>query len=136
MKFGIVNMKYQKNINIIVLLITVLLLCACNNRIFKKNNANKIIVENGEEFIIKLRSNPSTGYRWKIAEKSDTSIISLLDVEEIREDSEFVKIGAPIDEIWKFKAISKGNSTIFFYYLRDWENKPPIDSVIYNLRIK
>ena len=136
MKFGIVNMSYHKNINIFILLLAVILIFACNNSIFKKNNANKIIIENGEEFEIKLKSNPSTGYRWKIGEDSDTSNIRLLDIEEIREKTEFVKIGAPINEIWKFKAINKGNSTIVFYYLRDWENKPPVDSAIYRLKIK
>jgi len=80
-------------------------------------------VQAGETFEVKLCSNPSTGFQW--SEESDISDISVLK----QENHEFVSPesdpppapGTPGQQIWTFKALKKGSSTIYLEYSRPWE---------------
>jgi len=80
-------------------------------------------VQAGETFEVKLCSNPTTGFQWsEEAQISDTAIA-------IQESHEFIgpesdpppPPGTPGQEIWTFKALKQGSSTIFFEYSRPWE---------------
>jgi len=72
----------------------------------------------GEEIIIVLESNPTTGYQWQVG--YDSGRLELASQEFIvPEDSDLV--GAPGEEIFIFKALERGESDIAFSYLRPWE---------------
>ena len=80
-------------------------------------------VQIGETFEVKLGSNPTTGFQWsEVAQISDTAII-------IQESHEFIgpesepppPPGTPGQEVWTFKALKKGSSTIYLEYSRPWE---------------
>jgi len=77
----------------------------------------------GENFEVKLCSNPSTGFQWSEDSKiSDTVVLK-------QENHEFVgpeskpppPPGTPGQEIWTFKALKQGSSTIYLEYSRPWE---------------
>jgi len=80
-------------------------------------------VQAGETFEVKLCSNPTTGFQWsEEAQISDTVIT-------IQESHEFIgpesepppPPGTPGQEVWTFKALEKGSSTIYLEYSRPWE---------------
>ena len=80
-------------------------------------------VQSGEIFEVKLCSNPTTGFQWSLeAQISDTVII-------IQEAHEFIgpesepppPPGTPGQEVWTFKALKQGSSTIYLEYSRPWE---------------
>ena len=80
-------------------------------------------VQAGETFEVKLGSNPTTGFQWsEEAQISDTAIT-------IQEGHEFIgpesepppPPGTPGQEVWTFKALKKGSSTIYLEYSRPWE---------------
>ncbi len=80
-------------------------------------------VQAGETFEVKLCSNPTTGFQWsEEAQISDRAIT-------IQESHEFIgperepppPPGTPGQEVWTFKALKKGSSTIYLEYSRPWE---------------
>lgn len=92
---------------------------ACDDRepVYKEGQKIIMVSPDRPRFVIKLKSNPSTGYTWKIREY-DQSMITLKDREAIGPGG----IGAPEDEYWEFKvrrhALQFPNTTrIKFEYL-------------------
>jgi len=88
-----------------------------------KDPATLIEVEKGEEFIIVLESNPTTGYQWKLAEPLDEEIVVLVKTEFVEPDTEL--IGAAGEEKWTFKAQGLGDTSITLSYVRPWEEEEP-----------
>ena len=80
-------------------------------------------VQVGETFEVKLGSNPTTGFRWsEEAQISDTAITTQESHEFIGPESEPPPPpGTPGQEVWTFKALKKGSSTIYLEYSRPWE---------------
>ncbi|HAJ94264.1 MAG TPA: hypothetical protein DCM41_05150 [Synergistaceae bacterium] len=79
----------------------------------------------GSDHIVKLPSNPSTGYSWTAIVKGREDILSFNEkiMEEQDEKSEaggHTK-GRPGNEIWKFNALAAGRSDILLAYRRSWE---------------
>ena len=71
----------------------------------------------GESVVVRLESNPSTGYEWG-AELSDSSVLSLSG-QTFETESELA--GSPGVEVFTFQAESAGRSTISLAYRRPWE---------------
>ncbi|MFC1961879.1 protease inhibitor I42 family protein [Chloroflexota bacterium] len=92
---------------------------------YDNHNINTTLeVQAGETFDVKLCSNPSTGFQWsKDSQISDTTVLK-------QENHEFVGLesepppppGTPGQEIWSFKALKQGSSTIHLEYSRPWES--------------
>ena len=88
------------------------------------HHVNQILeVQTGETFEVRLGSNPTTGFQWsEEAQISDTGVT-------IQEGHEFIgpesepppPPGTPGQEVWTFKALKKGSSTIYLEYSRSWE---------------
>lgn len=78
-----------------------------------------IKVQSGQEFSISLTSNPSTGYLWKMTLPEDQRTLSFLGSEHTV--SQTGMVGAPGQEIFKFKARSAGEIKADFVYRRPWE---------------
>ena len=92
---------------------------------FYKNNhiGQVLVVQVGETFTVKLCSNPSTGFQWvEEVEISDSAIIKQENHEFIGPESEPPPPpGTPSQEVWTFKALKEGSSTIYLEYSRPWE---------------
>ena len=80
------------------------------------NNA-QIDLRVGQNIMVRLPTNPSTGYRWEIVENSE-DILSLLgrDYQQLEAAPGMVGVGGV--EIFKFKAIKKGNLRLALRYAR------------------
>jgi len=71
---------------------------------------------------VTLCSNPTTGFEWESAKISDQTVLQQVDHKFISPESEPPPPpGTPGQEVWTFKALKKGESTISMEYSRPWE---------------
>jgi inhibitor of cysteine peptidase len=78
-----------------------------------------IEVEVGQEFTITLESRPTTGFRWRFRDPLDEEILELVGSEYKGPDDE--RIGAGGEEVWTFRAVSRGTTRVSLSYERPWE---------------
>ena len=92
-----------------------------------------ISVDVGQEFVMALDSNPTTGYTWQ--EKFDASFLELVD--SIYEPSSQTKrglVGAGGTQSFKFKALQKGKTSVTLVYQRPWE-KEPLEEKVFTVNV-
>jgi inhibitor of cysteine peptidase len=70
----------------------------------------------GEEFIIALEANPTTGYRWE--PEYDRSLVRLVDREF---STAGTGVGSAGSECFRWLALAKGIAPLRFIYKRQWE---------------
>ncbi|MCD6358613.1 MAG: protease inhibitor I42 family protein [Dehalococcoidia bacterium] len=87
----------------------------------------------GREFVISLNSNASTGYQWNLTKTLDTSILELVISEY--EAPTTTMLGASGREVWAFKAIAAGETTISLGYSRPWESSPPAETTVFTVTV-
>jgi inhibitor of cysteine peptidase len=79
----------------------------------------------GDSFAVDLCSNPSTGFQWsETASISDQTVLQQTDHKHVAPEAKGIKPpapGTPGKEIWTFKALEKGTSTVSLEYSRPWE---------------
>lgn len=94
-------------------------------------------VNTGEQFRIELAANPSTGYSWKYAKEPDTTVVQFVEKEVVeRPDSVNRMVGAGYTEVWVFKGVDEGETSIDLKFARAQE---PVDSTMqksYSVRVK
>lgn len=78
----------------------------------------------GDEFVLTLESNPSTGYLWRLAEKPDENVVRFVS-SEYKAASDTRRVGAGGNEVWTFRAEGKGRTAINLIYVRPWEKDTP-----------
>ena len=87
-----------------------------------------------EEFSIILDANPTTGYQWQLANPFDEKILKLIGSDYKAPKTK--RVGAGGKEIWTFKALAAGQTTISFKYVRSWEkDKEPGKSIAFAVNI-
>jgi len=91
---------------------------------FNNGHINQILeVQAGETFTVKLCSNPSSGFQWlEEAQISNSAVIKPENHECVGPESEPPPPpGTPGQEVWSFKALKEGSSTIYLEYSRPWK---------------
>ena len=89
----------------------------------------------GDEFIIMLSSNRTTGYQWQIDRPLDGNKIKQSGLVYVPDNTGLVGSGGK--EEWKFKALKSGGSDISFKYIRPWEKGvEPVDKKVFKVEIK
>jgi inhibitor of cysteine peptidase len=73
----------------------------------------------GEDVVISMESNQTTGYQWKLKEPPDTGILKLASSKYAPDSG--AAAGAGGNEIWIFKAVGAGKAVLNFEYVRPWE---------------
>jgi inhibitor of cysteine peptidase len=82
----------------------------------------------GDFLLVRLESNPSTGYSWEII-NNDEAILRLLGDPVFRASSSAV--GAGGTETFSFEAISEGTSVLRMIYHRSFEeDEEPLDTFL------
>jgi inhibitor of cysteine peptidase len=84
-----------------------------------KNIPRQVTIAEGAELIVKLASNPSTGFSWTQAAIGTPSVLTQTDSQYTAPDTKAV--GAAGTQVWTFKASAKGVTTIKMAYSRPWE---------------
>jgi len=82
-------------------------------------------ISRGEEFVVRLKANPSTGYQWNIQEGLKDSGLSLIEesYEPKPNPTDKPLLGAGGIKSWRFRAERKGKNTLTFVYQRPGEKK-------------
>lgn len=89
----------------------------------------------GTNFTITLRTNMSTGYQWQLAEPLDETMLELVNTEYIPYRTQ--RLGADGKQLFTFKALKAGETTISFKYAREGEKeKPPEKEQTISISIK
>ncbi len=89
----------------------------------------------GENFSITLKANSTTGYQWQFTIPSDESMLQLINSEYIAYKTR--RVGAGGKQVWTFKTLKAGETTISFKYVRQWEkNAPPQKEASFDIIIK
>ena len=82
-------------------------------------SGQQVEVAVGGSVIVTLESNASTGFEWVLVNIGDETVLKkTANTYEAPEDTGMV--GAPGEEIWTFKALKKGTSTIAMEYSQSW----------------
>ena len=71
-----------------------------------------IIVAEGHDFTVTLRTNPSTGYYWEL--RFDHKALSLTDRTFVSDPNPYNLVGVPGSEAFTFRALTKGTTEIAF----------------------
>lgn len=82
----------------------------------------------GSEFALILESNPTTGYKWQLADPLDESLVVLVSQEYKRTGGDAT--GAGGEETWTFRAVGVGETEISLKYVRSWEAGSPTDETL------
>lgn len=88
----------------------------------------RIAVRQAGDFLIKIKSNPTTGYSWALLKPVDEKILKFKGLKE-EDDQEIEQplIGQPTYEIFVLEALAPGKTTVELQYRRPWEKDvPPI----------
>jgi len=90
----------------------------------ENDHGNKIQLSQGEEMVISLDANPSTGYGWQVAEIDETILRQVGETVYITSDSAGQpSLGKPDKEVLRFLALSPGVTPLSLIYTRPWEDK-------------
>jgi inhibitor of cysteine peptidase len=98
---------------------------------------SRVELEQGQILVITLESNPTTGYRWEVVEDQE-SILEQIGESEFKpsDEGEPPMAGAGGWEIFRFKAISAGQTTLRLVYRRPWEEGvEPINTFSINVLV-
>ena len=91
------------------------------------DNGGQIELEQGQILIVTLESNPSTGYQLEILENNESILKQFGQVEfKPSETTEPPMVGAGGWEIFRFKAVNAGQTTLELVYHRSWEDAEPL----------
>ena len=112
------------------------LLWVCVGGVMAQNKDGEVFeVTVGQDFTITLESNPTTGYRWQLAQPLDEVIVTLVGIEFKPPDTR--RLGAGGREVWTFKAVGQGRTTVEMAYLRAWEKDvPPIKRATFRVIVQ
>ena len=94
---------------------------SCNDFMRQNHISQEAEVAVDGSLTVTLCSNPSTGFRWvESAQISDQTVLQQTDHRFVSPGDQEL-IGAPGQQVWTFKALKKGTSTISMEYSRAWE---------------
>jgi inhibitor of cysteine peptidase len=102
------------------------------------DNGKTVPLFSGQQFLVSLPANPSTGYSWNV-----TSLPSVLETAGVpsfvqnstKKDPKAV-VGAAGTVTLTFRAKSAGNGTLVLGYMRPWESVPPEQTYTLHVEVK
>ena len=130
----------MKNYMFTMLLLCSLIFAGCGKEQTSPDSdvtvAGKLEMKVGDSFVIKLKSNPTTGYSWSYID-DESGILKKVSNEYEQDKTNGNLIGSGGTELWTFKAIKKGGIILKFHYARPWEKDvPPIEETNYQITVK
>ncbi len=84
-----------------------------------RNISKEITIAKNAELVVKLASNPSTGFNWTPAAIGTPSVLAQVDSKYVAPSGNAV--GAAGTQVLTFKASEKGTTTVKMDYSRPWE---------------
>lgn len=78
-------------------------------------------VRPGDEVVVTLESNATTGYAWQMETEPASEILDLVKSEYVAPDTELV--GAGGEEVWRFVATGEGTTDVALRYARSFSGE-------------
>lgn len=110
---------------------------ACATPIYTDTQATIHLTQSQPTFIIKLNSNPTTGYSWALRSYDKNLLTPINHLYQAPQNTKL--IGAPGYELWTFKlkpTASAQSTTVEFVYRRPWEKQPPVSKTVFHVEIE
>ncbi|CAH0251775.1 peptidase inhibitor I42 [Pseudomonas mediterranea] len=113
--------------------VSLALLSACatqpkNNVTVEKLSECPVRLNNGQNMILSLPSNPSTGYRWAIQDSAG-GVLKALGPEVYRNPEDAGIVGAAGVSTWRFQAFAAGTGRLRLTYQQPWAPEvPPVET--------
>lgn len=107
------------------------------NSFYTAEKPNISVASDQPQFVIKLKSNPSTGYSWFLRDYNANLITPIKrEIDNPTKNSPIKIVGAPVYEIWTFKVnaaafIVPQQTTLKLAYARPWENLDQVQPVTF-----
>jgi inhibitor of cysteine peptidase len=93
-----------------------------------------VTVKKGQEFLIALPSNPTTGYSWTA--KPSNADVSVFGSAYQAKPAGRTIVGAGGEQIWVFEAMQAGTAKVVFSYSRPWlKNTLPARTQSFTIKI-
>lgn len=93
-------------------------------------------VNAGEEVVVTLPSNRSTGFRWWMAPEATEPLVALSATPAYKRDTAGDRVGAQGEETWRLFAFRPGTQQVLFEYRRSWERDvPPAETFSFMLEV-
>jgi len=93
---------------------------SCDDFSQQPHLSKQVEVAAGGTLTVTLCSNPTTGFEWESARISDQAVLQEVDHRFESPETENI-VGAAGKDVWTFKALKKGMSTVSMEYSRPWE---------------
>ncbi|MBP2172079.1 protease inhibitor I42 family protein [Methanococcus voltae] len=84
-------------------------------------------IELGQDFILELPENPTTGYTWYYF-IDDENVVRVNEEKYVPNDIQLLGSGGT--KFWVFEGVGKGSTTIKFEYKRSWEEEPILEYLL------
>jgi inhibitor of cysteine peptidase len=113
-------MEVKNLLLLLVLILSVVALGACTGAtmtLTMADSGKEISIAVGKEFVVKLDSNPTTGYTWEVAEM-DEAVLKLV-TDDFKPGGGAVGSGGT--QTLRFKPLSAGQTPLKLVYHRPWE---------------
>jgi inhibitor of cysteine peptidase len=81
-----------------------------------RDSGKEVQLHPGQEMIVTLESNASTGFRWVLVAKPDSDVLKLAGSEYVAATTDL--LGAPGEEVWTFEAVAAGKTALELSYQR------------------
>ena len=95
---------------------------SCDDFMKLQHISEEVEVAVGGSLTVTLCSNPTTGFQWESPQITDQTVLEQVDHKLVMPESEPPPPpGTPGQEVWTFKALKEGTSTISMEYSRPWE---------------
>ena len=117
--------RLQRKLMVMLLAILCLVFsCATSGGItlHASDNGSQVELRSGQNLVILLEGNPTTGYTWEAVEY-DEGVLRQVGEPAFTPESDAV--GAPGSQVLRFKALDKGQTTLRLVYHRPWEDAEP-----------
>jgi inhibitor of cysteine peptidase len=71
-----------------------------------------------QRLVVRLESNPSTGYRWNVVADTDAAVLRLVSTAYEDPQTGGTTVGAPGTEVWTYEAAGAGTTAVRLAYYR------------------
>jgi len=85
------------------------------------DDGREVVLKQGQILVVTLESNRTTGHSWAVAENQDSILKQIGNSEYKSSKSDPPMVGAGGWEIFRFKAVGSGQTTLKLIYRRPWE---------------
>ena len=101
----------------------------------ENNNGSQVTLKPGQEMVVRLGSNPSTGFRWQV-EKLDEAVLQQIGMAQYipAEPGDMPSPGQAGAETIRFRAACAGQTNLILAYRRPWEDDAAAEET-FNLKV-